>query len=75
MRNKEELKGLTVEELQERLADAIEERDNLQIQKATHQIANPLRIREVRREIARLNTYIHQHKLGIAVNTKKDENA
>ncbi|MEJ2054469.1 MAG: 50S ribosomal protein L29 [Calditrichaceae bacterium] len=74
MINKEELRGLTVEELQEKLADALEERDNLQIQKATHQITNPLRIRAVRREIARLNTYIHQHKLGIAADTIKEEN-
>ncbi len=73
MKNNEELKGLTIEELQDKLADAFEERDNLQIQKATHQISNPLRIREVRREIARLRTYIHQHELGIAVETKKDE--
>jgi large subunit ribosomal protein L29 len=73
MNNNEELRGMSKEELQEKLADAFEERDNLQIQKATHQISNPLRIREVRREIARLNTFIHQHELGTAVETKKDE--
>lgn len=73
MKNNEELKGLTVEELQDKLTDAFEERDNLQIQKATHQISNPLRIREVRREIARLKTYIRQHELGVAAELKKDE--
>ena len=73
MKNNEELEGLTVEELQDKLADAFEERDNLQIQKATHQISNPLRIREVRREIARLKTYIRQHELGIIVETKNNE--
>ena len=73
MKKNDELKGLTKEELQDRLAEVFEERDNLQIQKATHQISNPLRIREVRREIARLHTYIHQYDLGIAVETKKDE--
>jgi large subunit ribosomal protein L29 len=73
MKNNEELKGLTIEELQDKLADAFEERDNLQIQKATHQISNPLRIREVRREIARLKTYIRNQELGLAVEPKKDE--
>jgi large subunit ribosomal protein L29 len=73
MKNNEELKGLTLEELQDKLADAFEERDNLQIQKATHQISNPLRIREVRREIARLHTYIRQHELGSAAETEKEE--
>lgn len=73
MKNNDELNELTVEELQDKLADAFEERDNLQIQKATHQISNPLRIREVRREIARIKTYIRQHELGIAVENKKDE--
>ncbi|MBN1407223.1 MAG: 50S ribosomal protein L29 [Calditrichaceae bacterium] len=73
MKNNEELKGLTIEELQDRLADAFEERDNLQIQKATHQISNPLRIREVRREIARLKTHIRQNELSVAVEPKKDE--
>jgi large subunit ribosomal protein L29 len=73
MKNNEELKGLTIDELQDKLADAFEERDNLQIQKATHQISNPLRIREVRREIARLKTYIRHHELGLAVEPKKDE--
>jgi len=73
MKNKIDLKGLTVDELKDKLADAFEERDNLQIQKATHQISNPLRIREVRREIARLYTYLRKHELGIAVETKKDE--
>lgn len=73
MKNNEELKGLTLEELQDKLADAFEERDNLQIQKATHQISNPLRIREVRREIARLNTYIRQRELGVTVEIKKEE--
>jgi len=73
MKNTEELKGLTPEELQDKLEEATEEYGNLQIQKATHQLSNPLRIREVRREIARLKTFIHQHEIGIAVKTKEGE--
>ncbi len=65
MKNKEDFRGLSLEELQEKLEAVYEESDNLQIQKATHQLTNPLRIREVRKEIARLKTYIRQFELGI----------
>ena len=65
MKNKEDYSGLSLEELQEKLETVYEESDNLQIQKATHQLTNPLRIREVRKEIARLMTYIRQFELGI----------
>ncbi len=65
MKSKEDLKGLSVEELQEKLEQATEELENLQLQKASHQISNPIRIRFVRREIARLKTVIHQHERGL----------
>ncbi len=71
MKNTEELKTLSLDELKGRLEDALEEHHNLMIQKSTHQINNPLRIREVRREIARIKTFIRQHELGII----KTENA
>ena len=66
MKNREDLSGLSPEELQEKLIDVSEEYDNLHIQKATNQLTNPIRIREVRREIARIKTLIRQHELGIA---------
>ena len=65
MKNREEFKGLSLEELEAKLEEMYAERENLQIQKATHQLTNPLRIREVRREIARLKTFLRQHELGI----------
>lgn len=73
MKNREELKSLTPEELQNRLDDAYEEHNNLLIQKSTHQISNPLRIRQVRREIARLKTFLRQHELNIAPTSNKSE--
>mgnify|MGYP006307760409 CR=1 FL=1 len=66
MKSKEDLRGLSMEELREKLEQASEEFENLQIQKASHQISNPIRIRFVRREIARIKTLIRQHELGIA---------
>lgn len=65
MKSKEELKGLSLDELKEKLAEAKEEYENLVLQKATHEISNPMRIRIVRREIARIKTFIRQHELGI----------
>jgi len=66
MKSKEDLKGLTLEELKAKLAEAKEEYENLFLQKATHELSNPLRIRTVRREIARIKTFIRQHELGIS---------
>jgi len=73
MKNREDYSGLSLEELQDKLVETIEEMDNLRIQKATHQLTNPLRVREVRREIARLKTFIRQHELNI--NVKESEQA
>ena len=63
--NKEELKAMNTEELNGKLEEALEEYGNLHLQQATHQISNPLRVREVRREIARIKTLIHEYELGI----------
>ncbi|APF17661.1 50S ribosomal protein L29 [Caldithrix abyssi] len=65
MKSKEDLKGLTLDELKAKLEEAKEEYENLLLQKATHELSNPLRIRTVRREIARIKTFIRQHELGI----------
>ncbi len=65
MKNKEELKNLSLEELKAKLQEAREEYENLLLQKATHELSNPMRIRIVRREIARIKTFIRQHELGI----------
>lgn len=65
MKSKEDLTGLSLEELREKMTQATEEFENLQLQKATHQISNPIRIRFVRREIARIKTIIRQHELGL----------
>ncbi len=60
MKTREDYKSLSMDELNERLTERVEELENLRLQQATHQISNPLRIRFVRRDIARLKTLIHQ---------------
>lgn len=60
-------------EIELRLEDTIEELYNLRFQHATHQLDNPLRLREVRREIARLMTVLHEFELGIRKEKVSDE--
>jgi large subunit ribosomal protein L29 len=71
--NKEELKAMNTEELNGKLEEALEEYGNLHLQQATHQISNPLRVREVRREIARIKTFLRQRELNIGVEEKEGE--
>ncbi|MCI8463661.1 MAG: 50S ribosomal protein L29 [Lachnospiraceae bacterium] len=54
----EELKGKSVEELGKDLVAAKKELFNLRFQNATNQLDNTARIREVRKNIARIQTVI-----------------
>jgi large subunit ribosomal protein L29 len=65
MKSRDEIFGLSSEELETKLTELKSEMGNLQLQKATHQITNPLRIRTVRRDIARVITLINEYKSGI----------
>jgi len=62
---KDGLLELPLEELKLRLQDAQLELSNLRFQQATHQIDNPLKIRTIRREIARIKTFMREYELGI----------
>ena len=65
MKSRDEVLNLAPDELEAKLVELQGEMENLQLQKATHQITNPLRIRTVRRDIARVMTLINEHKSGI----------
>ena len=54
----EELKGKTAAELNEELVAAKKELFNLRFQNATNQLDNTSRIKEVRKNIARIQTVI-----------------
>ena len=56
----EELKNKSVEELQSELVAAKKELFNLRFQNATNQLDNTARIKDVRRNIARIQTVITQ---------------
>ena len=57
-----ELKGKSVEELNEELVAAKKELFNLRFQNATNQLDNTSRIKEVRKNIARIQTLITEVK-------------
>ena len=54
----EELKTLSVADLKAQLVDAKKELFNLRFQNATNQLENTARIKEVRKNIARIQTVI-----------------
>jgi large subunit ribosomal protein L29 len=59
-----ELRALTDDELRRRLADSQEELFNLRFQYATRQLTNHARMREVRRDVARVHTLLRQRELA-----------
>ncbi|NOY78422.1 MAG: 50S ribosomal protein L29 [Calditrichaeota bacterium] len=59
-----EVNELPLEELRIRLEDAREELSNLRFQKVLGQLNNPMRIRLVKKDIARLETVIHEYETG-----------
>ncbi len=66
--NASELRARTPDQLKQQLLDLKKEQFNLRFQKATGQLENTRRIREVRRDIARVLTVLHA-KAGEAAAT------
>jgi len=62
----EELLTRTPAELQSELVDAKKELFNLRLQNATNQLDNTARIKEVRRNIARIRTIMTKKERGLA---------
>ena len=54
-----DLLGKTADELKENLAKLKKEQFNLRFQKASGQMENTARVRQVRRDIARIKTVLH----------------
>ncbi len=63
-----ELRDLTNEELQAKLVDFREELFNLRFQKALNRLDNPLRMKVVKRDVARIKTLINERKLSVSGN-------
>ena len=57
-----EIRDLSADELTQKLADSEKELFNLRIQQASSQLEKPDRIRQVRRDIARIRTVLNETK-------------
>ncbi len=62
-----ELHGLSQEELSQRLDELYQEMFNLRFQMATRQLADTSRVRQVRRDIARVKTALRELELQAEV--------
>jgi large subunit ribosomal protein L29 len=60
----EELREMSAEDLQAKLAELTEERFRLRFRSATEAIENPIRFRHLRRDIARIKTILRARTQG-----------
>ena len=59
-----EVRKLSAEELQTKLVDLKKDLFNLRLQHATNQLDNPVKIAQVKRDIARVKTIIREQELA-----------
>jgi large subunit ribosomal protein L29 len=62
MMDSEDLRRMTVDQLDDEVLKLKKEQFNLRFQRATGQLANTARVREVRRDIARIKTVAAQKR-------------
>ena len=59
-----EIRNLSVDELDKKLADLKKDLFNLRLQHATNQLDNPIKIAQVKKDIARVKTIIREQQLA-----------
>jgi len=70
---KEQMRELTRDELLQKKLETEEELFNLRLQKASKELDNPLRLRVLRKELARINTTLREDELKIKTLALGDE--
>jgi large subunit ribosomal protein L29 len=60
----EELRGMGVDELRAREAELVEELFRLRLKRATAQLPNPMKVRETKRDLARVKTVLQARTAG-----------
>jgi large subunit ribosomal protein L29 len=60
------MRELTIDEINTRIGELEEERFRLRFRSATETLEEPLRLRVVRREVARLKTVVRERERGVA---------
>lgn len=59
------INNMSLDEIKRELEDSQEAYSNMRFQKATHQLDNPVKLRYMRKDIARLKTVIKEYDTGI----------
>ena len=62
------IREMSSQELQQKLVELKSELFNLRFQMATGQLENPMRVREVKKDIARIKTIIRERELKAVEN-------
>ena len=62
----DDIRELTVEDMKARIAELEEERFRLKFRSATEPLEDPLRLRGIRKDIARLKTILRERELESA---------
>ena len=60
MKKAEDIRTMTEDQIEDEILSLKKEKFNLRFQRATSQLEKPARVREVRRDIARLKTVLNQ---------------
>jgi large subunit ribosomal protein L29 len=69
----DQLRDLTRDELLQKQHELIEELFNLRLRKRVQEINNPLQLRTLRRELARIDTVLREDELGIRTVARAEE--
>ena len=64
MAKEKQIKEMNTEELEAKLVDSKQSLFNFRFQKSLQQLEHPEKIKYVKREIARIKTFIRQRELG-----------
>lgn len=62
----QELRDMSLEDIQGKLAELTEEQFRLRFRSATESIENPMRFRAIRRDIARMKTILRERSQATA---------
>ena len=62
----DDLRAMTVDQLDDEFLKLKKERFNLRFQRATGQLENTARVRQVRRDIARINTILGERRRKVS---------
>src|SRR5687768_6755188 len=68
----DDIRGMSEQDAATRLAELERERFNLRFKSGTQPLEDPLRLRALRKDIARLKTIVHERALGLDRQPKAD---